>query len=732
MSVTTIRAPSRPRSGGRVPPAVTELALPALTVVAGLQLLRLMVTTVVSVYRDRLGAPLTSLALFAFLVVGLGFLAAPAARLLGRRRALVVSAAGVALVRLVVQLVPDAYARWLLAPLGVVLFLWFVPLWLDRDGRGFGLALLVGLAADTALAGLGGGWDYDWSTTPWTVAVAVALAVAALAALAALPDPPPGGSGGPPGWSPGGSGGSGGPPGWSPGGSGEGNRRLVDVVPLAGIGPALFPHALVWQNLGWQAVLGGRSPAQAFLLVMVGNLAALAAGTATALARAVRWPVAGTALAGLAVAVALGETATVAAGLLGQAATAVLLVVIVRRATVPAGGLGRSSPGPRSTGGLGMSPPGPPLAGEAPGRPAGLGAVAAAWTAGMGLFVLLVFAYYAAYDVVLPAGNGPLLALAAALFGLAAAGAAFAGPAPRSAPRRGSVADSDGARAALSTAPIAVGVALLLVPLLSWAAAPGPVAAAPGSGAGRPVRVMSYNLHFGFDVSGWSDLEGVARAIEATGAEVVGLQEVSRGWYVNGATDMLAWLQRRLRMPYARFAGASDAVWGNAVLSRYPIVAGEVVRLPREGVPLRRSALRVELDLGGGRRLRVVVTHLHHVEGPDGARVRLAQLPRVLALAAGRPATVVMGDFNAEPGSAEVALLREAGLADAFTAAGGGPADELTWPADRPERRIDYIWLSGDLAATGFVATSSTASDHRGIAVTVQPATARSRPSADG
>jgi hypothetical protein len=30
------------------------------------------------------------------------------------------------------------------------------------------------------------------------------------------------------------------------------------------------------------------------------------------------------------------------------------------------------------------------------------------------------------------------------------------------------------------------------------------------------------------------------------------------------------------------------------------------------------------------------------------------------------------------------------------------------------------IWLSGDLAATGFVATSSTASDHRGIAATVQ------------
>ena len=53
-------------------------------------------------------------------------------------------------------------------------------------------------------------------------------------------------------------------------------------------------------------------------------------------------------------------------------------------------------------------------------------------------------------------------------------------------------------------------------------------------------------------------------------------------------------------------------------------------------------------------------------------------------------------------------------------AGGGGRADELTWPSDRPERRIDYLWLSPDLAASGFAATDGTASDHRGIAVTVR------------
>ena len=116
----------------------------------------------------------------------------------------------------------------------------------------------------------------------------------------------------------------------------------------------------------------------------------------------------------------------------------------------------------------------------------------------------------------------------------------------------------------------------------------------------------------------------------------------------------------------------------------------------------------------------MVVTHLHHVEGPEGARVRLAQLPPLLERLAGRPATVLLGDFNAEPGSAELALVRGAGLTDAFVAAGGRPADQLTWPSDRPDRRIDYIWVSGDLVASGFAATAGTASDHRGVAVTVQ------------
>ncbi|HEU4398120.1 MAG TPA: endonuclease/exonuclease/phosphatase family protein [Actinomycetota bacterium] len=702
----TTRARTRPTIPAAV---VAELALPALTVTFGLQLLRLMIPTVMSVYRDRLGAPLLSLALFAFGVFLLGFLAAPVARLLGAGRALALGAGGVALVRLVLQLVPDALARWLLAPVGVVLFLWFVPLWLVRPSRhgrsgGFGLALLLGLALDTALHGLFGTWDYAWSLRPAPVALAALLAAAALWSLARLPPPAAAAdamapvvlavAGTPAGGAPvavdgrvgrtlaaGGSDGT-----RRVAAAGPAGRRPGDVLPLAGIGPALFLNGLVWQNLGWQAVLGRQPPARAFLLVMLANLAALAAGVAAAGARGGRagWPVTVTAAVGLAVAVLLGERATVAACFLGQAAAATVLVAVVRRAT--------------------PDRQGPSLA-----------AVSLAWTLGMLLFLLLTFLYYASYDLRLPFGNQLLLPVAAALLALAGIGAGLAGPGPPT-----DLARTNGGAGARGPGwlPLWVGVALLLAPAAFWASTPTPVRAGQ---PGPPLRVMSYNLHFGYDVEGRSDLEATARAVEAGGADVVGLQEVSRGWYLNGSTDMLAWLQRRLRMPYARFAGAADAIWGNAILSRYPIADSGVVRLPREGVPLARNYLWAELDLDGGR-LRLVVTHLHHIEGPEGAKVRLAQLPRLLEGLAGRRATVLLGDFNAEPGSREIALLRGAGLVDAFQAAGGGAEDELTYPSDRPERRIDYLWLSSDLRASGFDATTVTASDHRGVVVTVAPA----------
>ena len=79
-----------------------------------------------------------------------------------------------------------------------------------------------------------------------------------------------------------------------------------------------------------------------------------------------------------------------------------------------------------------------------------------------------------------------------------------------------------------------------------------------------PIRIMSYNLHSGFDVTGRLNLEGIAQAIEAEQADVIGLQEVSRGWVLDGSVDMLTWLSQRLNLPYV-WAPTADPLWGNAI-----------------------------------------------------------------------------------------------------------------------------------------------------------------------
>ena len=230
-----------------------------------------------------------------------------------------------------------------------------------------------------------------------------------------------------------------------------------------------------------------------------------------------------------------------------------------------------------------------------------------------------------------------------------------------------------------------------------------------------PVRIMSYNLHSGFDVTGRLSLEEVAQAIEAERADVIGLQEVSRGWVIDGSIDMLTWLSQRLKLPYV-WGPTADPMWGNAILSRYPIKGAQNFAMPNNDVVRpARGYLAAQIEIGD-QTLNLMVTHLHHV-GPDGAQ-RVSQVQAMIATWANRATTVLLGDLNATPDAPEMQLLREAGLIDSFATIGTG--DGFTYASNRPYHRIDYIYHSSDLTARDFHVNEGTASDHRGIAVTIE------------
>lgn len=224
---------------------------------------------------------------------------------------------------------------------------------------------------------------------------------------------------------------------------------------------------------------------------------------------------------------------------------------------------------------------------------------------------------------------------------------------------------------------------------------------------------MTYNLHLGVRPGGQLDPEAMARVIEEQHPDVVVLQEVGRGWVVSSMMDLAEWLSARLGLPYV-YAPAADDQFGNAILSRLPVLDGRAVPLPQAGGTMVRSSVWAVVDLGGGERLTVIGTHLH--DRPEDVATRLAQVAVLLERWGGAPRTVLAGDFNAEPDSPEIARVREAGLVSAQEAAG---TDLPTWPSWDPVEHIDYVFATRDLAFSAPVRPERTASDHLPLAVTV-------------
>jgi endonuclease/exonuclease/phosphatase family metal-dependent hydrolase len=130
-----------------------------------------------------------------------------------------------------------------------------------------------------------------------------------------------------------------------------------------------------------------------------------------------------------------------------------------------------------------------------------------------------------------------------------------------------------------------------------------------------------------------------------------------------------------------------------------------------------RSYATAVIPMGGSALLTVLATHLHHPE--DDGRLRQPQVMALVDAWDRRERTVLLGDLNARPSDPEMLLLEEAGMVDAFAASPEYDGRGYTFPSKDPRRRIDYIWTSGDLHPTGFTVFGGAASDHQGVAVTL-------------
>ena len=257
----------------------------------------------------------------------------------------------------------------------------------------------------------------------------------------------------------------------------------------------------------------------------------------------------------------------------------------------------------------------------------------------------------------------------------------------------------------------------LIAPLLLGLASC--VSAAGSSGA--PIRILVYNIHAGKDAGGVDNLERVADIVRNSQAQVVLLQEVDNRTRRSGGVDQLARLRELtgLNGVFGRTIDYDGGEYGISILSRGQITTSRFIELP---VELADSASRARYEARGALmakiadasgELRVIDTHLDAGRG-DSNRVQQTNALVFFANAAQDSGlTLLGGDLNSEPDSRVAALLAQNGWKDLFAMCGG--SNGFSFPADKPVKRIDFLFVKSRASCRTASVLDTQASDHRPV-----------------
>ena len=248
-----------------------------------------------------------------------------------------------------------------------------------------------------------------------------------------------------------------------------------------------------------------------------------------------------------------------------------------------------------------------------------------------------------------------------------------------------------------------VGVAVVLMLVILAVAVPRTHPAPPRADS---FRVATYNIHYGYDTFWHLSLDAQARTIEASGADVVMLQEVDTGRPTSYMIDDAMWLARRLGMNEV-YLPTMEHLTGIALLSRFPILDADTLLLPSE---LEQTGIIwAELEVSGQ------PVHAFAIWMGLEPEERARQLDAALPFIDAHPGPAAFGgDFNSTPDSPVYSRIQGAGFVDPLVPLGSFSL--LTSPAINPTKRIDFVWLR-DLPPLDAQVLESTASDHRLVVI---------------
>ena len=233
------------------------------------------------------------------------------------------------------------------------------------------------------------------------------------------------------------------------------------------------------------------------------------------------------------------------------------------------------------------------------------------------------------------------------------------------------------------------------------------------------LTVVTYNIHHGEGVDELYSAIRIARTLEQYKPDLVALQEVDMGTNRTEGDLQVNIIANHLGMFYV-FGKTIDYIggeYGNAILSKYPIISTQNSDISPGITSERRGLLRATIDIGF-RTLKFYSTHFGIMDEEQSYHSK--RLGKVFKLSMNNEPVIFCGDLNAEPYSVQLTLLM-----NQFIDLGTRFRNTFnTYPTPLMTRRIDYILINKQVEPFYYSVPvdtlSAVASDHLPVVAKVR------------
>ncbi len=250
---------------------------------------------------------------------------------------------------------------------------------------------------------------------------------------------------------------------------------------------------------------------------------------------------------------------------------------------------------------------------------------------------------------------------------------------------------------------------------------------------------MTLNIAHGRGLSlyqGFHSLRGIhnnllkiARLIKEAGPDVVALQEVDESSHWNKHLHLLEHLAENTGFPHHyvgvhnRRLGVKPLAYGNAFLSKYPIVHPETV--PFGNKTLGEKGFTFVFVEVAGHQLPLLNVHLDY----QSRKIRQDQVQRVADFIKQRLKDppddflppLICGDFNSTRRSTQDAVHRLFQILQDYGHYQLFPENASTWPTYFPTRGLDFVFIPPGWKIGACEVLPAFVSDHRPVVIEFEP-----------